>query len=348
MLPKSFPKSWKLSNVEYCMDFDSQLFTSSTKLMTKFGDAHLFTDCCSNLYILDKLGNIYYVGELDVDADPEDELLIKEELFSNLKFNWDNKIFQGFFNSKNLFFNADEDDYNDMSILSDWSGIGISFNCLLGLDPKALDKVQAGRLIVKSFSEKCDPIPLTKSEKSRYNEKKKLTPPGRGYSVIKSLKGYVWHKSEYVLMYDSILKKSYLLGQDEDQYFGVELPTNPKNVDDAVESLKPKEIRNIDCQRQGEWFLVPVDEKNVPSEGDEITVVLESDLIEPLVSVILPRTIDGNKHRLSSCNVRIKDNVVYALDPYLKHDQHETVSSLGWVKFLKNTAVRSVSVDGVD
>ena len=338
MVPKKLPKSWKISNFEYLLDFNSTLFSTSTRLMTKFGNLELFTDTYPNLFVLDKMGNIYIIDNFDE---------INEDLNEVDKFireNWKYRVFKGFFDSKTLFFNADEDE--DYRNLTDWSGIGISFNCLCELDPKALDKIQSGKLVVKSFSKGSESIALTSTELKKFKKRQQLTPPQRGFSVIKKNGDYYWHKSEYVLMYDIGLKKSYLLGQDEDQYFGVELPSNPKNVDEAIECLKPKEIRNIHCDRQGEWFFVPVDVKNVPSKDDEITVVIEAQ--DPSACVILPRTIDGNPHILSAGEIRIKDNIIYAFDPTLEHDQHETMMSTGWIKFVKNTAVRSVSVDGVD
>ena len=88
----------------------------------------------------------------------------------------------------------------------------------------------------------------------------------------------------------------FLSSMDEDQYFISELPEPCKTVEEAFDSLKPREIFNNnikDYHRQGEWFFVDL---QIPKkEAKKSYECLEKDFI-------LPRPVDsggnplGNKH----------------------------------------------------
>ena len=328
MLPKRLAKSWRFSNFENLMIEDHEF---PIKNFTTYGnDIRLFCDNGKNIFLMDKENNIYYFSTISD--------VCEENLKNIICENWGCNVFCGLYFKDNLFFDAD-DDY----LYCYGNKIGVSFRCLEELDGKALVKLQNNKLIVKDFSTAAHTKSLSKSEVNKYEKGEKLTPPSKGYSVVKYGNLYLWHKSEYILMYDIGLKKSYLLGQDEGQYFGVELPSNPKTVYEAVEILKPKEIRNINCDRQGEWFIVPLKPEQIPGGENESTIVIDD---HP--SIILPREIGSNKHRLTADEIRIFEGTVYAKNSCLEHDQHESVKRLDWVKFVKNTAVRSVSVNGVD
>lgn len=244
------------------------------------------------------------------------------------------KFIVGFIQNDKVYLNADDDYEYTLHMYKDTPGIFLfSFKCLSLLEKKWIDKIQKGILIFKDQT----PEVTVQFKKSEPN------PPGLGFTYIKSR--HIWHKSGSILFYDKTLKKSYLLGQDEDQYFGVELPANPKNIDEAIEFLKPKEIRNINCQRQGEWFIVPACKKNVPNIKDCVvtgsTINLPVDNNTSNVHAICCRD-DSHDIRLS------KDGTIYARSGFVNHVEHKDVVFTDWVKFLKNTAVRSVSVDGVD
>jgi hypothetical protein len=114
----------------------------------------------------------------------------------------------------------------------------------------------------------------------------------------------------------------------------------------AFQDLMPPEIRGKrTARRQGEWFLHSVEEKDLPeayvtipesSSGDGNTFILPKD--DP----------DANDHTVYCEAARITPEGIFALSPRVTHDQHQSISGTGWIKFLKNTAVRSVSVEGVD
>lgn len=180
---------------------------------------------------------------------------------------------------------------------------------------------------------------LDETKKLTANEKKKKRPiPPTGFTKV----GDKWHRSGTVLLYDTKNKFSILVGQDEGTYFGCQLADNPKTVEKAFLSLMPAKIRNLEgVLRQGEWFAVPIDEKNIPKVTDCILFDI----------IVLPIDDENsNYHRVESgAYGRIgKDGTIYADSPSVYHDEHQTLYCEGWVYFVKNTAVRSVSVDGVD
>jgi hypothetical protein len=166
-------------------------------------------------------------------------------------------------------------------------------------------------------------------------------PPEPGFVKI----GRGWHRSGTVLFYDQKNSMCLLLGQDENTYFGVQLPKKVATIKDAFKLLMPKEVWNRPFVRQGEWFLVPVNEKKVP-KGLDCSVVSDGhcrDMILPL------ETPDSNHHHLECDELRIgKDGIAYALNPSLEHEQHASVKVTGWGTFYRNTAVRSFSEEGVD
>ena len=57
--------------------------------------------------------------------------------------------------------------------------------------------------------------------------------------------------------------------------------------------------------------------------------------------------MNSNPHTISGKKVVVSDKV-YAYDGNIYHDEHKAVAFEGWVTFIKNTAVRSVSQQGVD
>lgn len=188
------------------------------------------------------------------------------------------------------------------------------------------------------------------------DEYKKLTVRDKGYArkmkyeLLKPPVGFnltwgrdnepVWHKPSTILLYDSETKKTYLLGVDEDQYFGCELAGKPKTVEDALVDLQPKEVRGKVFNRQGEWFFVYPDEEEI-SKLEKLPVYEE-------VSFHLPYGEGQNPHAIEASEMCIINGKVFLKNPYVSHDQHAELGINGWVKFYENTAKRSVSVDGVD
>jgi hypothetical protein len=220
-----------------------------------------------------------------------------------------------------------------------------------------LARFRAGSLQVVDYT--CDKTrPLTEAQQQQYrNIRRKYghssyelqraleaIPSPKGCTLLanKGPKSARWHQSGTVLLCDAAKRLTLLVGQDGGTYFGCQLPMNAKSVPDAYKVLMPPEvIGKKDVLRQGEWFAVPVLAKDVPS-------VAECDLA--FYEATLPlQEIDGNAHSLMVDDGRVKGGVVYATGGRLDHDQHRSMVLKGkWYTFYRNTALRSVSEEGVD
>ncbi len=269
-----------------------------------------------------------------------------------------------------LLINADEDtDFRPEIGLVELGLNGypvVSFECIhemldTGSKYSLEDTINAltnGRLKIIDFQPD-KTIPLAKSEKQivnrcinkgGYKHNYGLIPPELGYTVVKLEGVWVWHMTGAVLLYDTEIDASYLFGQDEGTYFGCHICDNPKSVAQAFQGLIPKEIWNRDyLLRQGEWFVVPVAEEEVPKFADcsgmaSHTNSYSSCFWLPVLSD------DDNHHDVKSHDIRVSkiDGLVYAKDMQLEHNDHANVSYEGWCKFVRNTAIRSVSQEGVD
>lgn len=229
----------------------------------------------------------------------------------------------------------------------------VSFECLRQLisDPKkptkravVADKLASGELRIVDYTLD-ETRPLTKEERKLKANRKPVKSP-LGFSPILNLKNqYVWHRAATVLVEDKATERFYLIGQDEGTYFGVVMPpsfgTGTTTVKSAFNALIPQEVRGKRYKRQGEWFLVAVPEKKVPPKSkcictseDSVYLPLESD--------------DSNGHAVLSCDIRVDQTGIYAYNCTLKHSEHNDVEVDGWVTFYRNTADRSVSIQGVD
>lgn len=176
----------------------------------------------------------------------------------------------------------------------------------------------------------------------------KSKPKEKGFTKIKTWDDQSnWHRASTILL--RYKNESWLVGQDEGTYFGVVLADHPQTISAAFESLIPKELRKKkDIQRQGEWFLVPVKEQKVP--------VVE--FVTGAENTLLPKTeADSNSHSLVADKIRIcgqhcekglTPGQVFACNGGIYHNEHEKVDYSGWVTFVRNTALRSVSQEGVD
>jgi hypothetical protein len=112
--------------------------------------------------------------------------------------------------------------------------------------------------------------------------------------------------------------------------------------------LKPKEAKGKKgVFRQGEWFAVPVNKKDVPK-------VEESLALGALVT--LPVDDEESEfhtiHATNDDDIRInKDGRIFARYFILEHEDHAPLEgSRGnlWYAFYHNNAVASVSTEGVD
>jgi len=259
---------------------------------------------------------------------------------------------------------GDEDGSKLVGIKNEKLATTVSFQCLAELLrlPDSLDaslEVASGKVaIVASTPDESKPVSAAVKEKIRSLRKSKKTasdirdalkPPQAGLTLVGlgSSGKAAWHRSATVLLSNG--KKTYLIGQDEGTYFGCELADNPKTIDDAYTSLTPKEARVAGVKRQGEWFAVPVLSTKVPPESDCLASGQDGDH-----SIVLQRqTPDDNKHELyveHGGEYRIDSTGVFASGCELRHEEHETMKlpRHKWFKFFRNTAVRSVSQEGVD
>lgn len=177
------------------------------------------------------------------------------------------------------------------------------------------------------------------------NAKRRKDYPGHGYTLINAA-GYsiIWHKPASCLF--SYKKNSYLIGQDEGTYFGCELVIECKTMKDAYACLMPPDIRKLKgVLRQGEWYFIPVNKKKLPEQS----LRLEID-----GGVILSRETDqDNMHEVCSYDMFVADDgkfYFYGHDAKVIHNQHNSPKfhRSTWYTVMKNTALMSVSQEGMD
>lgn len=220
--------------------------------------------------------------------------------------------------------------------------ITVSYDCLSRLTGIAKYNIESaiarGEIVLVDYSPD-EEKNLTAAEKK---EIKKSTPnlkPPIGFSLHYNK----WHRACTALFEHK--GKSYLIGQDEGTYFGCELVDNPKTIPAAYKSLTPLEARKKGVLRQGEWFAVPVPASKVPKEVDCFAVSMEC------VTMPLDHP-DANTHTLTgSGEILFAPSGMFVRGGRtLEHDEHYALvlPKDKWYTFVKNTAVRSVSVDGVD
>lgn len=242
--------------------------------------------------------------------------------------------------------NGDQNGDNepDLSFVGEFSNLEMpttSFACLERFfsEKEGLKRLYTGKMKVVDYTTD-ERRPLSEEDKKVLSRKKnnRPKPPEPGFTLV----GREWHRSGTVLLQDQERGMCVLMGQDEGTYFGVELPKMAKSIAEAFQILIPKEVGEKEFTRQGEWFMVPVDEKEVPEHAD--CVACDD------YSIILPlESADSNHHSVNSSDIRIgKDGLVYAYDPDVEHDDHASISGNGWFTFYRNTALRSYSQEGVD
>lgn len=189
---------------------------------------------------------------------------------------------------------------------------------------------------------------------SAYNLRATHANHKKGYSLIDVRgKSSVWHRpATFVIRFK---KQYFVLGQDENQYFGSELPAGsaPKTLHAAFEDLKPEAARKYrgkaGMMRQGEWFAVPVDTSEVPDEVDCVAVCSNNDD----ECLKMPRDDDSSASHQVSGNVRIsRDGRVFANRFCMTHSNgdHQDMHADGdqWYTLHRNTAVVSYSAQGMD
>lgn len=168
-----------------------------------------------------------------------------------------------------------------------------------------------------------------------------------GFSVVCE----EWHRPGFCLFARKNTTTRYLMGMDNGTYFAVELPEGVeiRTAEQAFKRLEPDEAKGKRYLRQGEWFMISTPGRQVPPiEKCQIAGGRFNDAKLPIQFDLPVGSKDSNIHGVNCVEFRVCDGVIYAHDPHILHDDHPEVTAAGWVRFVRNTAVRSVSVEGVD
>lgn len=231
---------------------------------------------------------------------------------------------------------ADADRGSSMS----GADLSLSFECLgqfLDMDGERTKNIFNKRFTVLDFTGD-ETKPLNAKDRKLLKTNVRVT--RNGWTVVNE----EWHRSSTCLLKDKKTRKHILLGQDEGTYFGCELKGKPITINEAFEDLVPPEAKGKNYQRQGEWFLVPSEMPPI-----ENAAIFCSSRNSSEVSFNLP--IDdknSNEHTVKCDFWGLFDGVIYARNGSIVHDEHQTLTFYDTVAFCKNTAVKSVSQEGVD
>ncbi len=279
--------------------------------------------------------------------------------------------------------NADTGDFENLCGIKQFQNYPqISFSCVAKLFDKTLrDKDQINMLHVKKHIHKlnilqlvdynCEQIKqLTDADRKLINRKKHNNIIAQaGYSLILRENRYIFHQAPTVVFKIHIGNYRYILqnqleldkyisqqdlfiifGQDEGTYFvSAFIPDiQITSVADAFVALIPTEIRNRkDIRRQGEWFIVPVEEHEVPTIQE--SMCLANNIKLPIVNKNSNfHSINSDSYDCQEIIISRENNKIYAKNAYLEHDEHATVEIKDWATFMHNTEVFSFSMHGVD
>ncbi|KKL51191.1 hypothetical protein LCGC14_2297940, partial [marine sediment metagenome] len=156
--------------------------------------------------------------------------------------------------------NGDEDGINVVSLENLQLTTTLSYECLAellsapgGVEVKSaevVDRIASSKLkVIDSTADKTRPV--TAAMKQRISALKKelswdmiqtkIKPPEAGMTLIGYSLNAGWHRPATVLVSDG--KQTYLIGQDEDTYFGCQLADNPQTISGAYVSLIPPRVR---------------------------------------------------------------------------------------------------------
>ena len=252
---------------------------------------------------------------------------------------------------KNILIACGDEDYGQLCVeVKDGTpAVTISFLCLSRFlddaEPlKLAAMLHSGRIKVLDFTTD-ETRKVSAADRKKHNDRKPVLPPEPGFTYMDNEDGpAVWHRAATVLLKSGRMR--ILLGQDDGTYFGCELKGTPGTIKEAFKSLMPEHIRKVrGVKRQGEWFVVPVADKNVPAITE--CVALSDEGIDLPVD-----DKDSARHTVCSTDIRVaKDGRIYTLAGTLRHseDDHPVVAMPNkWHTFDRNTAKRSFSQEGVD
>lgn len=258
--------------------------------------------------------------------------------------------------------NGDKDDSGSVCNLPDHQTLTLSFACLSRLlhgermVKKTIDNLASRNLQIIDYTP--DKVKrLTSDQRKLYRHKvvcrdtiarlRGLCKPQVGWTLMYLGGTLEWHQSAAVVVFDKKKQVTYLLGQDDGIYFGCQLIDHPETVREAYMSLTPREARVKGVTRQGEWFAVPTLVSKLPA-WDECLCTLEGD-----DQFSLPRVNhEGNEHCVVTRNIGralVSTGGVFVRNADICHEEHEVMELPDkWFKLVRNTAVKSVSEEGVD
>ena len=248
---------------------------------------------------------------------------------------------------KNTLLVGGDEDYDAIEVREGAPAPTVSFLCLSRFfdDAKPLElaaMLHGGKIKVLDFTAD-ETRKVSADDKKNYEAKKVVSPPELGFTYMKYASP-VWHRAATVLLQSGRMR--IILGQDDGTYFGCELKGTPNTVKEAFKSLIPEHIQRVKgVKRQGEWFVVPVAKKNVPTVTECLAMTSEN--------IDLPvDDAESARHTVTSSDIRIrKDGRIYATKVYVCHnagDHPDVDMPEGWYTFDRNTAKRSFSQEGVD
>ena len=167
--------------------------------------------------------------------------------------------------------------------------------------------------------------------------------------------------------------RSYLNGEDNPggerwrargSYFFIELNNAPRTIAEAIELLRPLELRSTmektmvegkDFYRQGEWFFVPIDKATEPTDFRAVYIGGEKkharvpkyeyqDFVR-LPEFVLPNLDRGNPH---TAGHGIMDKGIPYVTGTIRHSQHGTLTLPGETIYraCHNTAAASFAQAG--
>lgn len=253
-------------------------------------------------------------------------------------------------------------DENDWDASGDWGvpAFTVSFRCIAHMfnfrnefdRDGVIKKLVDGDIQIVDFT-KDEHRPVSKAILEKLKDKKfvpsSAKPPEFGFTLLRGIGQKArWHRAAWVCFKDRE-GNFYIMGQDEGSYFCSQLPKTDRKTLTCAEALRmlvPQEA-NLSTPRQGEWFAVKVSDKTIPALKDCLAFSETGD-----GELCLPVESDDSNAHILRGNYRIaKDGSVYATDFSVEHsnaDHNDLSPGDGWFKLVRNTARRSVSVEGVD
>lgn len=170
-------------------------------------------------------------------------------------------------------------------------------------------------------------------------------------------------EEEIVLITDDSSRK-YLMGMDEKHLFVCQIPEKGRVVNKVAEAhrdLKPKETRGTKEKRQGEFFFLEVDNKEI-NEIDEKIKCLAKDKLGREIFRAKNKSLNtimkklekgagsgaynfhndglgprGNPHIAE--NILVKDKEKIYVKGKIRHPEHSTINLLTWHRVYKNAEV---------